>query len=653
MPTDVGALNLGPATTVRRMQVRGRVDDALAARQRLDRALAMADLAPKGLPASAIVAIRRLRDPLPGRWRLDGAGLGLPLAWQQAVSERIAALSKQAARPAHGPVPESADAVVFMDRSELLACLARDWHGGLLHARWWWRSVLGDARDDQAVVAAWLASAEYAPAAMQQLAATRDAVEFVRRLDVNAAQTLCARIVHLFGLEPHTVPSAGEHAETLRTWVPEAEAPALHPEQVDLLRVSLALARAPQVAREVLSGSRGGLSVATQSEVASPNMRVRTEAGHPDRPGSTMRSSADPLLARSPGALATSSPLPAAQSHQGMGRVTEPGDMSSRVPQTRPAVLATPSERGGAPVPESPAAGMRPAEASVRAEPPLPQSARDRPPDFLTEPEPPRLTGGESEHAASLRALDSGFAGILFLINIGLHLELYGDFSQPARPGIALPVWDFVAMLGEALAGPSLRGDPLWTLLADLAGRPVIEEPGRRFASPAHWRVPTAWLVPFSSDRRWTWSQRGGRLRVFHPAGFAVIDVPVWAGTVSEALTQELTPYYNEGLCAAHVRRAPPACVHTAAGSRGRAPRRWFGWLWPYVKARLAAGLGVDAGVAGRLLCALPARIEVTATHLDAHFPLAELPLEVRLSGLDRDPSWVPAAGRYIAFHFD
>jgi len=31
---------------------------------------------------------------------------------------------------------------------------------------------------------------------------------------------------------------------------------------------------------------------------------------------------------------------------------------------------------------------------------------------------------------------------------------------------------------------------------------------------------------------------------------------------------------------------------------------------------------------------------------------LTELPLEIRLAGLDRDPGWIPAAGRFLAFHF-
>jgi hypothetical protein len=49
----------------------------------------------------------------------------------------------------------------------------------------------------------------------------------------------------------------------------------------------------------------------------------------------------------------------------------------------------------------------------------------------------------------------------------------------------------------------------------------------------------------------------------------------------------------------------------------------------------------------------LPARLQDAGERLDLHFPLAELPLAVRLAGLDRDPGWIPAVGCDVRFHFD
>ncbi len=72
--------------------------------------------------------------------------------------------------------------------------------------------------------------------------------------------------------------------------------------------------------------------------------------------------------------------------------------------------------------------------------------------------------------------MSSQLGGLFFLVNLGLYLELYGDFSTPLTPGIALPIWDFVAIVGEALLREhELADDPVWALLAQLAGRESLE----------------------------------------------------------------------------------------------------------------------------------------------------------------------------------
>jgi hypothetical protein len=43
----------------------------------------------------------------------------------------------------------------------------------------------------------------------------------------------------------------------------------------------------------------------------------------------------------------------------------------------------------------------------------------------------------------------------------------------------------------------------------------------------------------------------------------------------------------------------------------------------------------------------------VTDTRVDIVIQLAEHAIEVRLAGLDRDPGWIPAAGRDVRFHFE
>ena len=78
----------------------------------------------------------------------------------------------------------------------------------------------------------------------------------------------------------------------------------------------------------------------------------------------------------------------------------------------------------------------------------------------------------------------------------------------------------------------------------------------------------------------------------------------------------------------------------------------WLTDLLPHIRARLHLALGVDDDLA-QILLHHHARVSITPTHLDIFFSLADHPIELRLSGLDRNPGWVPAAGRFIAFHYD
>jgi hypothetical protein len=80
----------------------------------------------------------------------------------------------------------------------------------------------------------------------------------------------------------------------------------------------------------------------------------------------------------------------------------------------------------------------------------------------------------------------------------------------------------------------------------------------------------------------------------------------------------------------------------------------WEEWLVPPVRERLRAAFG-DAGDASldQLIVCRHASVRVTSTHVDVHFALADLPIDIRMSGLDRNPGWIPAADRVVTFHFE
>src|SRR5438067_7422666 len=200
----LGALGMLDAdrTTVRRLRLRcaGDADQVAAARVRLS--LLAAALRPATFPPSAILCVRRLADPLPGRLSAR-ASVRPPAEWEHAVRERLTRLWRDAARPALGPVPPDADAVLFADRGELLACFAADWSEGLLHARWWWSgervaTVPNAGRSPAA--AAWIEHAESVPDALACLAESRRTSRVVAAFTDREAREISAAVAMRFAL---------------------------------------------------------------------------------------------------------------------------------------------------------------------------------------------------------------------------------------------------------------------------------------------------------------------------------------------------------------------------------------------------------------------------------------------------------------------
>jgi hypothetical protein len=219
------------------------------------------------------------------------------------------------------------------------------------------------------------------------------------------------------------------------------------------------------------------------------------------------------------------------------------------------------------------------------------------------------------------REIETAFGGVFYLVNLVLCLGLYGDFTNPLRPGISLPLWDFVALVGRELVGRRIEGDPVWTLLAELAGRADGEEPNAvKFSQP---------VIASAAKQSLLW---GDCFVAYAPCNDTGADLNTMAHTRSE----DLPPVGREGSAQARERLT---C--------------WLDQFMPYLRERLQQALGLtEENALGAVLCRHWARVTATPTHIDVSLSLADLPIAIRLAGLDRDPGWVPAAGRSLAFHF-
>jgi len=675
--------------------------DAFASRLRA--AIAALDLRPQGLPAQAVVCLRRLPAPWP-EYVLTG---GTPdprrlRAWEAATVRALQTAIASAARPAHEFVPACAECVVFEDRAEMLACLASDWCDAGAHARWWWRSLFRRRDLFDAPVGIWLLTPEYVPAALARLARRGRLVPFARALNEAEARMLLDGLVACFDLREladvfvNIEYAGGGDASTPHAraapWlddVPESRAVGLTPTKQCLIGVGLMLQRAPARLRtggfaksvRIWLEANGGHEHPTLDHVAeesTPPALSRSTEGEAAVVAHERSLLIDETHTRLLSRTETGEGTGQNGSQVSPDDLSEDGFTTSAVEergQQGDADANAHHAKGGAPpvanVAETPRRAYEPASddqllpdeftsSSPGGEFPTSALTSEDEEHFEDEFELTGLAGlpADSFERASLSTgsvafepetrIETGFGGLFFLINLAIFLELYGDFTAPLAPGLPLAAWDFVAMLGERLLGGEVRCDAVWPLLAQLAGRDAGAEPGEGFEPEDEWRIPCDWLKPLSRGGAWRWTTALGRLHVAHPAGFPVLDLTRDEQAPEQQLACEMRVYADQH---------PVRLVRAGRGMvvRGRTPlARWLARLSAYVRVRLCLAFGRRrAREAVRLLCALPARVVATATHVDVFISLNDLPIEVRLAGLDRDPGWVPAAGRFIAFHFE
>jgi hypothetical protein len=265
------------------LRVRSAGTERAALRLAVARQLGTVDLAPAALPPSAVLVVRRLADPLPGRVGAHPSRFRAPADWDRALADRLDEAAAHAARPgADGRLPPRADAVLFADLAELVACLVLDKIRGAAAGCWWWERVsallptLGasaaaaapawvlsaTARELPAVLAVldgWRAAGEVGAALDGQgTRAVLDALARAHALDarvlgpprgppaLGAAAPLSARVVPDAGGVAGMPPGRHDAAEPWRPWLPAAERTgSLTAQQRCLLGLTLGLHAAP------------------------------------------------------------------------------------------------------------------------------------------------------------------------------------------------------------------------------------------------------------------------------------------------------------------------------------------------------------------------------------------------------------------------
>ena len=571
-----------------RLRVAGTNVDALSARLRTTMLLNTVNLEAAQPTPSAIVFIRKLRDPLPGVLSLDSYATEPPAEWKTALDGALRSAAGRARRPAVEVVSGNEEAIIFADRAELLACLAADTCRGATATRWWWSYLLRAGHDLPAIAKIWRESPEYIPAALDHLSRRRVAAAFVQRLDGDTVHRFVQAITQVFGLR-WLMPVVASRVDAIRSsrfvsssvstvktkelfgdppWLSQATEAGTHHlslEQQRLVGIALMIQRAPAVVR-----TRGFARAVEQWQeqfVAPAENQLRVIRSQVDQSTSVQQT------------VSTSLPDVHTSTHETV-QVEEVNKARIEPPKPRavetlisPITPAPPLAISPEVVTDSVPESAPPVIANIVQLNPIGPGAAPAVESLTTA----ELTDSLTIEARELTddpiaiSIETDLGGLFYLINLGVYLNLYSDFTAPLTPGIELNIWDFVTLVGSELLEDTHADDPIWTALANLAGR------------------------------------------------------------------DETQPALGQGQS-----RLDPTVDH------------WLSILMPDVRARLRVALALKSDdEIPEILCRHHARVRATDTHVDVYFSLANLPLAIRYAGLDRDPGWVPAAGRFISFHFN
>lgn len=676
---------LNEKSVITKLRVGGEKLDAVSTRLYFERLFANTNIAPAGLPPKSIVCIRHLTDPAPQVLSLNRNASRFSDGWEKAVVREIEKIFRRAVRPISETVPAQAESVVFTDKAELLACLASDWCRGILYQNWWWRSLFPNLEKAQTVARIWIESAEYVPSALNILFEKKIAADFVRKLQPEETAGLLKQIVETFGLkkiqnaffEPLTAEekhdykkiAAEKKAESLSKknlfefyrlaemrleTVAETQFQNLTFEKKLLLGIGLTLARAPHIARsEKFARLIREFKIETeflpsetflQSETIAPQIKkqeiLRKEIGKKN-------------LRRKE-----------KKSHPNF---SEPKTAIEKSPEKKPQMVFHDSENI-----ENPATKSPETKSDFKIEKPAKKAARkteeirvkkSKNGIVFNDEKPqtkPKTYQTRDEKFSSIFSTDSieeneteefeiivrtKFGGVFYLLNLGLYLKLYRDFSEPLADEIDLNIWDFIALLSRKFLGKKIEKDEVWNLLKQLSGRERVENFGEDFSPPDEWRIPTDWLKTFQTKKKWFWSKTKNRLIVRHSENFNVLDVPL-KKNFKVQLERELENYRE---FFSEITERKPKNLFKDLSPRERFLENLFG----FAERRLVQALNLETRKElNKILFGQSATVAVSATHLEVTFSLADLPLAVRFSGLDRNPGWIPAAGKYVEFHF-
>lgn len=202
------------SSEIGKLKIRGALKDEPALRLGLSNLIGNADLNPNGLSPSEILMIKHMSDPLPGKIPIGKHQFRPDMDWQRAVQDQLNDIYRSAVRPQHGMISGNAEAVVFSDQAELLACFSIDLARGLAVTHWWWRHLLKrnpvNGSLSRVLCSMFGEDMSCLPAVLELLQSWYLSEIVLRVIDPEDARNLCIAMVEAFGFKKLSVVLEGK-----------------------------------------------------------------------------------------------------------------------------------------------------------------------------------------------------------------------------------------------------------------------------------------------------------------------------------------------------------------------------------------------------------------------------------------------------------
>ena len=449
-------------------------------------ALMRTELRPVELAPSAILIVRRLQDSLPGALVSRTEPARMHSRWERATRTALSAKLAAACRPVRGVIPVTAEAVLFADRAELLACLAMDLARGATSGKWWWIALLRGMPELGAHALTLLLSREAhrLPAVLTLLERWDEAEHVVRVLTPAHAHQLVSAVAQAYGLPSAFVDALSPHRRVGLTRAPRqsrseadvatvAEGVDVRPAppqrahagptqaagQKPLSWLALLLRDVRMRDQPIEQRALVGLCLVLQhAPLHAGNARVAAEFVEWVQTECDAARATDQVAARQVGrGLAVGHATSGALSNETSREISQ----RRRLDSTRPSIAPSAATERRA------RAGRGDDVRSIQSD----QAAARR-----ALPRDQRLMRVDSESTVGHTGLEArtDLGGVLFLINALRALDFWRSLLDSEMTRFELGGWAWLEIVARQLLERRIHtfeADPLWTLLAELDGR--------------------------------------------------------------------------------------------------------------------------------------------------------------------------------------